>query len=108
MVASWSLAPLVTRHAAVRPEHVLAMDGERTWTYQEVEAAASALAVALVDLGIGDGDRMAVHLPSRIEWMITTLASASLGAVIVPLWTSSRACCMGRRQWEKSLSAAPV
>ncbi|GAB1342409.1 class I adenylate-forming enzyme family protein [Gemmatimonas sp.] len=85
MAASWSLAPLIARRAQEHPERVLATTGERTWSYQQVDANASSLAAAFSELGLGAGDRIAVNLPNGVEWIITTLAAAKLGAVLVPV-----------------------
>ncbi len=54
-------------------------------TYQQVDAEATALAVAFADLGLEAGDRVAVDLPNRPEWVVTLLACARLGAMVVPL-----------------------
>jgi fatty-acyl-CoA synthase len=85
MVASWSLAPLIEQRALEHPERPLAMNGERTWTYAQVDADASALAAAFSELGLGTGDRIAVNLPNGVEWIIATLAAAKLGAVVIPV-----------------------
>jgi fatty-acyl-CoA synthase len=85
MASSWSLAPLVERCAQEHPARVLATDGERTWTYQQVDADASSLAAAFSELGLGTGDRIAVNLPNGVEWIIAILAAAKLGAVVVPV-----------------------
>ena len=85
MATSWSLAPLVEQRAQEHPARVLATNGERTWTYQQVDADASSLAAAFSELGLGMGDRIAVNLPNGVEWIIATLAAAKLGAVVVPV-----------------------
>lgn len=85
MATSWFLAPLVERHAQDTPDRVLATDGAREWTYSRVNADATALAAAFSDLGIGAGDRIALHLPNTVEWIVATIAAARLGAVIVPI-----------------------
>lgn len=85
MATSWSLAPLVEQLAQQHPARVLATNGERTWTYQQVDADASSLAAAFSELGLGVGDRIAVNLPNGVEWIIATLAAAKLGAVVVPV-----------------------
>lgn len=85
MATPWSLAPLVERHAQDTPDRVLATDGARTWTYRQVDADASALAAAFTELGLGAGDRVAVHLPNGVEWIVATLAAAKLGVVVVPV-----------------------
>lgn len=85
MATSWSLAPLVEQRAQEHPTRVLVTNGERTWTYQQVDTDASSLAAAFSELGLGTGDRIAVNLPNGVEWIIATLAAAKLGAVVVPV-----------------------
>ncbi len=85
MATSWSLAPIVEKRAREHPERSLVMTGDRTWSYGQVDALASSLAAAFSELGLGADDRIAVNLPNTVEWMITLLACAKLGAVVVPV-----------------------
>jgi fatty-acyl-CoA synthase len=85
MASSWSLAPLIAQRVQEHPDRALATTGERTWSYRQVDADASSLAAAFSELGLGAGDRIAVNLPTGVEWIITTLAAAKLGAVLVPV-----------------------
>lgn len=85
MATSWSLAPLIEQRARQHPERPLAVVGDRTWSFGEVDSQASALAAALSELGLGAGDRIAVNLPNGVEWIISILAAAKLGAVVVPV-----------------------
>ena len=57
----------------------------RRMTYAQVDTEAVALAVALSELGIGEGHRIAIDLPNGPEWVVTLLAAARLGAVVVPV-----------------------
>ena len=60
-------------------------DGRRsTLTYAELREATAAFAMALGELGVGEGDRVAGWLPNVAETVIAMLATASLGAV----WSS--------------------
>jgi fatty-acyl-CoA synthase len=54
-------------------------------TYGQVEREAVALADALASLGLKVGDRLAVDLPNWPEWVVTLLAAAYRGVVLVPL-----------------------
>jgi fatty-acyl-CoA synthase len=85
MATSWSLAPLIEQRAREHPERPLAVVGERTYSYGHVEGQAAALAAALSELGLGTGDRIAVNLPNGVEWIVSLVAAAKLGAVVVPV-----------------------
>lgn len=57
----------------------------RTLTFQDVDARANRAARALELHGVGRGDRVAVHLPNRLEFIDVFLACLRLGAVFVPI-----------------------
>jgi fatty-acyl-CoA synthase len=67
----------------------LHFQGERT-TYAELLAESRALARGLADLGVGAGDRVAVWLGNRPEWVTTQLAVSRLGAAAVAVNTRYR------------------
>ncbi|GAA4350272.1 acetate--CoA ligase [Angustibacter luteus] len=52
----------------------------RTLTYAELTAAVKQAANALTDLGVGEGDRVAIYLPMIPEAVISMLACARIGA----------------------------
>src|SRR5687767_8754964 len=85
MANLWTLAQVFLRSAREHPDHTLMVAGGSRWTYAQVDARSSALAAALSELGIGAGDRVAIILPNRPEWIVTLLACAKLGAVVVPV-----------------------
>ncbi len=82
---TYRLADLFAEQAARIPDHECLIDGQKRYSYKKVDADSDALAAALRDLGIGTGDRIAVDLPNHAEWVVTLLASAKLGAILVPL-----------------------
>ena len=84
-MTTWSLAPVVESLAREHPEQVIAVVADRDWTYGQLETEASALSAALSELGVATGDRVAVNLPNTIEWVISLLACAQLGAAVVPI-----------------------
>ncbi|HEY3902789.1 MAG TPA: acetoacetate--CoA ligase [Streptosporangiaceae bacterium] len=55
-----------------------------TVSYGQLDQQVAALRAALVELGVGLGDRVAAYLPNSPQALIGLLASASLGAI----WTS--------------------
>jgi len=53
-------------------------------TYKELQKAIDQFAAALYDLGIRQGDRVAIILPNLPQYQITHYALMKLGAIIVP------------------------
>ena len=68
-----------------RPDDVFLRYGDNSWTWAEAASQAHALACSFQDLGIEKGDRVAVTLPNWPEFVLTVLAAAEIGAVVVPL-----------------------
>jgi fatty-acyl-CoA synthase len=80
-----SVADVLTTVAGDDPGHPCVALGERVYSYGQVEAHSTALAAALFELGIEKGDRVALNLPNWPEFVVSMMAAAKLGAVIVPL-----------------------
>jgi fatty-acyl-CoA synthase len=68
-----------------RPDDVFLRCGQRSWTWAETASQAHALACSFQDLGIEKGDRIALTMPNRPEFVLTVLAAAEIGAIVVPL-----------------------
>lgn len=62
---------LVVCHQAIR------------WTYSEFNQKIDALAAGLLRLGIGVGDRVGIWGPNGHEWVLTQMATAKIGAILV-------------------------
>lgn len=78
--------PELIDSARVHAEKAFIVYGDETWTYERVFAAADALASALAeDLGVRAGDRVAIAMRNRPEWVIAFLGAALAGAVPAPL-----------------------
>ena len=84
-VVTGHLAALFARAAREHPDREFLVFGSRRMTYVQVEREAVALADALAKLGLQAGDRLAVDLPNWPEWVVTLLAAAYRGVVLVPL-----------------------
>jgi fatty-acyl-CoA synthase len=67
------------------PEREAVVCGERRVTYAELDAAARRVAGALRGAGIGAGDRVAVALKNRVEFLELLFGVARAGAIFVPL-----------------------
>ncbi|WP_097093723.1 class I adenylate-forming enzyme family protein [Novosphingobium sp. Chol11] len=61
------------------------VDGDCRLTYGQMDERASCVAGNLAALGIGKGDRVALLLDNRWEFMVAMLACIRLGAIFVPM-----------------------
>ena len=62
---------LVVRHQGVR------------WTYGELRERVDELATGLLAVGLTPGDRVGIWSPNNAEWVVTQLATAKAGLVLV-------------------------
>ncbi len=60
-------------------------DGDRSVDYAQLADRAGRLSAALVDAGVGPGDRVGIHLRKSVESMVAVHAVLRAGAVYVPL-----------------------
>jgi fatty-acyl-CoA synthase len=63
----------------------------RRLTYTDIAHEVARCARGLLALGVGPGDRVALWLPNRPEWLVVQHAVARIGAVLVALNTRHRA-----------------
>jgi len=75
------------RAAAVHPDHVAVVDGDRSFTYAEFHDRSRRLAGALVGLGMGDGGRVAVLATNSHVMLEAHNGVPWAGGVLVPLNT---------------------
>lgn len=76
---------LPARHARYRPQHTALIFGDRRLTYAELNARINRCAHALLDMGMGKGDKVATVLGNCVELLEVYWAAAKIGAVVVPL-----------------------
>ena len=67
----------------------LAFAGQR-WSFQELQADSDRAACGLMQCGIQPGDKVALWLTNRPEWLHILFAVAKIGAVLVPINTRFR------------------
>jgi fatty-acyl-CoA synthase len=67
----------------------LAFQGTR-WTFAEINARVDATAKGLLELGIAPGDKVALWMGNRPEWIDAMFAIMKIGAVLVPVNTRFR------------------
>ena len=66
------------------PREALAFQGRR-WTFAELNARVDAAAKGLLALGIAPGDKVALWMVNRPEWLDAMFAVMKIGAVLVPV-----------------------
>ena len=80
--------PVLLADAAQRyGEHPAVVDDRSTTSYAALGEAARAFGAALVEQGIGMGDRVAIWAPNSTEWITALFGLSGAGAVLVPVNT---------------------
>lgn len=83
------LPAVVARRAAATPDRVALRKKHlgrwKTYSWADYAARAGAVAGGLRELGVGQGDHVAVHSGNRPAWLFAELAAQSLGAATVGL-----------------------
>src|SRR5262245_12480254 len=55
----------------------------RRWSYSALAGEVDAIALGLLELGVGKGDRVGIWAPNCAEWTFVQYATAKLGAILV-------------------------
>ena len=80
-----NLGEIVAAHARLQPRKIGARDSRRALTFEQWNKRACQLANALLGLGLKKGDRVALLVYNRVEWMEIYVAMAKAGLVAVPV-----------------------
>ena len=80
-----SMPELFAAHVAHSPEAVAISDGQRSWTYRELEEAANRLAHLLAAHGAGPGQSVALLFSRSAEAIVAILAVLKTGAAYLPI-----------------------
>ena len=83
--APMSIAGGVREFARATPRAVAVIDGDRTLTFAALDERASRLGQLLLGAGLPPGDRVAVLLGNRLEYLEVAAGIAKAGLVMVPL-----------------------
>jgi acyl-CoA synthetase (AMP-forming)/AMP-acid ligase II len=74
------------RHRAkIRRENVAFIKDKEIWTYERLAAETERLAVGLVERGLREGDRVALHMANLPELIIAYHACFRIGVIAAPL-----------------------
>ncbi|QGZ63047.1 AMP-binding protein [Paraburkholderia acidisoli] len=85
-----TLNTLLADHLAAHATRTAFVDGGATLSYAQFDALAEGAARWLEEHGIGAGDRVAVWLVNRIEWLALLFGAARIGATVVAVNTRYR------------------
>ena len=88
---AFTLTGLLERQRLERPAALAFIEGERRFSYAELHSLAGRARAWLAAQGVGRGDRVAVWLVNRSEWLAVLFGLASLGATLVAANTRYRA-----------------
>ena len=88
-----STTPLLGETIGANLDRTVARFGERQalaecatgrgWSYRELAAEIEAVALGLLGIGVGKGDRVGIWSPNCAEWTFVQYATAKLGAILV-------------------------
>src|SRR3954453_6569815 len=82
---SGTLLDHLRRHAAARPDAPALIFKGRRLSWRELDELSDTTAVALGSLGVRQGDRVALVLPTCPQWVIAQLGIWKLGGVVAAL-----------------------
>lgn len=82
---SVSYADVWARIAVEFPERIAVVSDRHEISYREFDSAAGRFAQFLADRGIGPGERIALYLYNRPEYLVVVYGALRLGAVPVPM-----------------------
>ncbi|MEG2975012.1 MAG: class I adenylate-forming enzyme family protein [Comamonas sp.] len=80
-----TVAQALAQTVAAYPDRTAYIDQGRSYNWQQVDAMAEAWAHSLFAQGLRHGDRIGIILPNGLPWILTYLAAAKMGAVVVGL-----------------------
>ncbi len=80
-----TIASLLRRTAQRDPAKTAIICGDVTWRYAELDALCDRIGAALIDHGVGIGDKIALLARNSHAFMAMRFAIARIGAVLVPV-----------------------
>lgn len=80
-----NISELLARNARKFPNKIAIIDGDVSFSYQEVDDTVNRLASSLASLGITQGDKVVLYMPNTKEFVYAYFAVLRLGAIIVPV-----------------------
>ena len=75
----------ISRSARVTPDSPALLFKDQSFTYAQLQHQVEAATNALLNLGVGAGERIAVYLPKQPETVFSLFGAAAAGACFVPV-----------------------
>ncbi|HEV7205802.1 MAG TPA: AMP-binding protein [Jatrophihabitans sp.] len=85
LITRVNIGDALTRTAGRVPDHPAIVDGERRFTYAELNAWVNRVAHGLAERGYTRGDALGLASGNSVEFLVTYFACAKLGVVCVPM-----------------------
>ena len=79
------LGAFIAAHATASPDKVAVRGGAESITFRQLDDAGDRLADALAKLGLVHGDRVALFVPSSVEFVVCFAAAVKAGFIGVPV-----------------------
>ncbi len=79
-----NLAQLLTQTARLFPQRIGLIQGERQWSWSQIDARVDALVAGLRALGVGKGERIVLHSRNNLAVFESAWAAFRMGCVWVP------------------------
>src|SRR5688572_17957106 len=80
-----NLASIITHHARLAPQKEAIIWANIRMTFGELDKLSNRVAGALVEMGIGPGDKVALSCPNLPDFPVVYYGIMKAGAVVVPL-----------------------
>ncbi|MCY7538400.1 non-ribosomal peptide synthetase, partial [Bacillus pumilus] len=80
-----SIPELLKERMKAQPDHLALVEGDRTFTYEELGQEIRRLAGSLIEKGVQPGDAVAVYMNRSADAVIAILAVLHAGAAYVPI-----------------------
>jgi fatty-acyl-CoA synthase len=82
-----NLGAILDRATTQFPKQLAIVSGEQRITFEELMDRVHSMANALLRMGVKKGDKVAIWMSNRPEWVYTHFACIKIGAPVVPLNT---------------------
>ena len=81
---------LLHKTAEKYPDRIALKFELQTWTFSELALEVNKTATSLLRIGVNKGDKVAIWMPNRPEWIFCLFALSTIGAICVPINTRFR------------------